>query len=63
MVETKGFEMSLVMQGPLSKTEAKKRLRDAGYVFEKLGESGDYGYGSREYWVKPNSPKNEFGSP
>lgn len=36
----------------------------AGYVIkEGVGEAGDYGYGSREYWKHPDSPVNQYGNP
>jgi len=36
----------------------------AGYTIkEAVGEAGDYGFGSREYWKHPDSPANPYGNP
>lgn len=37
-------------------------LKREGYVgFECYSSVGDMEYGSREYWFRPEAPKNEFG--
>lgn len=47
-----------------SRKEAQAALMSMGYTeFEGLSQCGDYGQGSREYWSKPNSPKNDYGVP
>lgn len=45
-----------------NKTEARNYVNSLGYtVLDEVSSSGDYAHGSREYWAKPDAPKNEFG--
>lgn len=48
----------------MSKQKARKFVNRLGYT--KLfaeGRSGDLPQGSRQYWCRPDEPKNEFGWP
>lgn len=47
-----------------TKSAAIKAVKAAGYtVHVDTSSSGDYAYGSREYFAKPDSKKNEYGFP
>lgn len=47
-----------------TKREAQTFARQQGYtVLHDRGESGDGGYGSREYWTYAGCPQNAFGWP
>jgi len=46
-----------------TKTQARNAVIALGCnVLDGLGQSGDYAYGSREYYSKPNSPRNDYGA-
>ena len=53
------------MEGPFkSKAAAVKHVLAKGFTkHEGTGESGDYGYGSREYYSKPGCETNQYGTP
>ena len=40
----------------MNKQQARKEVARLGYtIHDGVGESGDYGYGSREYYHKPEA--------
>lgn len=46
-----------------TKAAARAHVKAAGYtVLDSISASGDHGYGSREYYAKPDAPKNQHGA-
>ena len=46
-----------------TKSAARAAVKAAGFtVLDGVSSSGDYAHGSREYYARPNAPKNQYGA-
>lgn len=48
----------------MTKSQARAAVKSQGFtILHEVSSCGDYAYGSREYYAKPNSPVNPHGRP